>query len=93
MFATLLLVRLIRKSRQAEEAFRFNKSEFNTISCFKGSLRLVEIEGAFQYKKVDFLQVGAENDSCARLICKQQVIMRVWWSNIPNGVVNELRIV
>ena len=63
MFATLLLVRLIRKSRQAEEAFRFNKSEFNTISCFKGSLRLMEIEGAFQYKKVDFLQVGAENDA------------------------------
>ena len=67
MFATLLLVRLIRKSRQAEEAFRFNKSEFNTISC---SLRLMEIEGAFQYKKVDFLQVGAENDGCARLICQ-----------------------
>lgn len=70
MFATLLLVRLIRKSRQDEEAFRFNKSEFNTISCFKGSLRFMEIEGAFQYKKVDFLQVGAENDGCARLICQ-----------------------
>jgi hypothetical protein len=30
----------------------------------------MEIEGAFQYKKVDFLQVGAENDGCARLICQ-----------------------
>lgn len=46
MFATLLLVRLIRKSRQAEEAFRFYSS-FKATQCFKNLLCLIEIKEVF----------------------------------------------